>query len=883
MNDQNHAQLKRELEAELRRALGVERLTPAMEAFVAQAAEDVAADELPDLSAADLAANLADFWRFADKRRGLAPAVRVVRAITAEGGEADYDRLEIVQPDAPFLVDSVMGEIADLGFPVRAMFHPVVDIARDAKGARVEAGEALTESMIQVILDRVGQDREAQLAAGVREALEDARAAVADFPAMLDLMDRTVGELAAAPASASRDEELGFLRWMHKEHFVFLGARIYEYPRAAGGGYAAEEPLFQPQDGLGVLRDPERRVLRRTNEPAILTAQLQRAIGEDAAVTVAKANMRSRVHRRGYMDYVGVRRFGPDGRPSGEVRFVGLFTAEAYDQPVAAVPLVRAKVAAVLARAAKAPGSHNGKRLKNIVENYPRDELFQMTEDQLLENALGILHLHDRPRVRVFERRDPFDRFCSVLMFVPRERYDSDLRKRAGAILAEAYGGRVSAYYPSFSDSPLARVHFIIGFTPGRHREPDLAEVETKIAEAARTWEDRFEAAVRGLDRPAAATAELLARYAGAFPAGYRDRYEAAEALADMAVIDDLKSEEAVRVRAFRREGDTPRQFRFKLYRPHEPAPLADVLPILESMGLKAVVESGFPVRRVGADTVWVHEFELDDPRGEHLVFGEVKACFEAAFVAVWTGQAENDGFNRLVLELSVGWRDAALVRALARYRQQTGLDPSQRVQEEALTRHAGVARLILDLFRTRFDPALRADVAAREEQAQAIMGEITDALQLVESLDDDRVLRRMALLVQAILRTNYYQAAEDGGPKAYISFRSPARPWLTCRPPSPIARSMSGRRRWKASICASVPWRGAACAGPTAATTSAPRSWGSPRPSRSRTPSSCLSAPRAASIPSNCRPAARPTRSGRRPSRPTRPSCAACWTSPTI
>ncbi|MBA4794101.1 MAG: NAD-glutamate dehydrogenase [Phenylobacterium sp.] len=772
MNDPNHARLKSELETELLRALGAGPASSALADFAAQVGEDVAADELPDLSPADLAANLADFWRFAEKRRGLSPAIRVVRAVTAGGGDADYDRLEVVQPDAPFLVDSVMGEIADLGFPVRAMFHPVVEIGRDAKGVRTEAGEPIAESMIQVILDRVGQDREGQLLAGVREALEDARAAVADFPAMLDLMERTMAELEQAPDSVRREEELGFLRWLHKDHFVFLGARIYEYPRAKGGGYAAEEPLFQPQDGLGVLRDPERRVLRRTNEPAILTAQLQRAIGEEAAVTVAKANMRSRVHRRGYMDYVGVRRFGPDGRPSGEVRFVGLFTAEAYDQPVAAVPLVRAKVAAVLARAAKAPGSHNGKRLKNIVENYPRDELFQMTEDQLLENALGILHLHDRPRVRVFERRDPFDRFCSVLMFVPRERYDSDLRKRAGAILAEAYGGRVSAYYPSFSDSPLARVHFIIGFTPGRHRDPNLAEVEAKIAEAARTWEDRFEAAVRDLDRPAAATAELLARYAGAFPAGYRDRYEAPEALADMAVIDDLQAGESVRVRAFRRELDTPRQFRFKLYRPHEPAPLADVLPILESMGLKAVVEAGFPVRRTGADVVWVHEFELDDPRGEHLVFGEVKTCFEQAFVAVWTGQAENDGFNRLVLELSVGWREAGLVRALARYRQQSGLDPSQRVQEEALTRHAGVTRLILDLFRTRFDPALRADVAAREQQGRAIMAEITEALQLVESLDDDRVLRRMALLVQAILRTNYYQAAEDGAPKAYISFK---------------------------------------------------------------------------------------------------------------
>ena len=761
----------RELESRLLARLPKEG--DGLAAFGAQAAEDVAPAELPEFSLDDLAANLADFWRFGAERPGLAPRLRIIRACRDDASECEIDRLEIVQPDAPFLVDSVMGEIAEQGFQVRAMFHPVVEVRRDASGRRGDQGELQRESMIQVYLDRVGADREAQLLAGVEAALADARAAVADFPAMLDLMGRTLSELEAlAPAHPRREEEIAFLRWLHRENFVFLGARIYEYPRGKDGAFAPEEPLFQPEDGLGVLRDPERRVLRRTNEPAVLTAQLARRLEDESDLTVAKANMRSRVHRRGYMDYIGVRRYGPDGRPSGEVRFVGLFTAEAYDQPVSAVPLLRAKAAAVLARAAKQPGSHNEKRLKNVVENYPRDELFQMTEDELLANALGILHLTDRPRVGLFERRDPFDRFCSILLFVPRERYDSDLRRKAGQLLADAYGGRVSAYYPSFSDSPLARVHFIIGFQPGGHREPDLAEVEAAIAEAARTWGDRFEAAVREADRPADETAEQLNRYAGAFSAGYRDRYDAAEALADIAVVEAFSADEPVRVRAFRRPQDGPRHFRFKLYRRDEPAPLADVLPILEHMGLKAIVEFGFPIRPAGGPVIYVHEFELDDPRGEHLVFDDVKACFEAAMVAVWTGQAEDDGFNRLVLELSISWREAALVRALARYRQQSGLDPSQRVQEAALSAHPGVTRLILDLFKIRFDPAIRADPETRKAQGDEVMAEIQEALQLVESLDDDRVLRRIALLVQAIVRTSYYQTDAEGRPRPYISFK---------------------------------------------------------------------------------------------------------------
>jgi glutamate dehydrogenase len=747
--------------------VGVAGDDPAAGAFIGQAAEDAAPDEVPELTTQALAEQLADFWAFAAVRKGGGPVIR----LAAVDGAPGLERIEIIQDDAPFLVDSIMGEISDQGLSVRAMFHPVVEVARDRKGARTKEGAPRRESMIQVIVERVGADREAAVVEGLQATLADVRLAVDDFPAMLDLMARTIAELEASPASAARDEDVAFLAWLRDEHFVYLGARTYEYPRLPNGDYAPEEPLYQPEDGLGVLRDPARTVLRRTSEPALLTAQIQAGLGANP-VTVAKSNLRSRVHRRGYMDYVGVKRYGADGKPSGEIRFVGLFTAEAYDEPAHAVPLIRAKVANVLARAGKAPGSHNEKRLRNILESHPRDELFQASEDDLLSTSLAVLHLYDRPRVRLFERRDPFDRFASVLLYVPRERYDSDLRARAGEMLAEAYDGRVSAYYPSFSDSPLARVHFIIGFSPDDHAKPDLKMVEAQIAAASRTWSDRFSAAVRASGRATSEMAQLVARYAAAFSAGYRERYDAAEALADIAVIESLTADEGVRVRAFRRPADSKTQFRFKLYRPGGPAPLADVLPILENMGLKAMVESGFPISRAGARRVWVHEFEIEDQHGEHLVFDDLKAAFEDAFTAVWDGRTENDGFNRIVLELSISWREAALIRALARHRQQSGLDPSQRVQETALSNHPGVARLVLDLFRTKFDPAIKADLSARMVQAEKVMAEIVEALQLVDSLDDDRVLRRLALLVGAIKRTNYYQLDADGRPKPYISFK---------------------------------------------------------------------------------------------------------------
>jgi glutamate dehydrogenase len=749
-------------------AIGAE---PAAKAFTLQTAADAAPEELPELSTADLTANLADFWEFAARRRGRGPQIRVIPVI---GKNANgLDRLEIVQDDASFLVDSVMGEIAEQGLSVRAMFHPVVEVARERTGERGGAGKTHRESMIQVFLDPIGSDREAALVRGLEETLTDVRAAVEDFPKMLELIGRTVAELQARRDIAS-PEELAFLEWLEAERFVFLGARSYEYPRKPNGDYAGEEPVYQAKDGLGVLRDPGRTVLRRAHEPALLMSQAKELLLNAPVLTVAKSNVKSRVHRRAYMDYIGVKRYGDDGCPVGEVRFVGLFTAEAYDQPAHNVPLIREKVAHVLQRADMAPGSHNEKRLKNIVENHPRDELFQMTEDELLDQALGILHLYDRPRVRVFERRDPFDRFVSVLMFVPRDHYDSDLRKKAGDILAASYGGRVSAYYPAFSTTPLARVHYIIGFTPNEHPWPDLKALEGQIVEAARSWEDRFEAAVRAkgaqFGKEPETIGELLARYRGAFPAGYRDRFDHLEALDDLAVIEAI--DDPVEARAYRRPGDGPTIFRFKLYRPGAPAPLADVMPILENMGLKALAEAGFPVTREGRPPVWVHDFEIEDPRGANLVFAEIKEVFEDTVVAIWTGATEDDGFNRLVMELALPWREAALIRSLARHRQQSGLDPSQRVQETALSNHPEVTKLILELFHAKFDPKSGGKIEARKVAADTVMGRIIEALQNVSSLDDDRVLRRLALLVGAAQRTNYYQPGPDGRPKPYISFK---------------------------------------------------------------------------------------------------------------
>ena len=757
----------------------------AARSYLAQAFDDYAADETPELGGADLAALLAAVWTSAEGRKAGEPARITLGPLTgADGHPTGYDSLALVQDDRPFLVDSVMGELAEAGVTVRSMYHPIVE--RD--GARL--------SLIVVVMDPLPQERRDVLGEALAATMNDVRAAVADHAAMNALMARSITHLESSPPGVDPEvlaENLAFLNWLQADHFVFLGARDYDYPRSADGGYEAEAPLSQSGAGLGVLADPNRTVLRRANEPAVLTRSMKRQLDLSEPVTVAKANVRSRVHRRAYMDYIGVKRFGPDGRPSGETRFVGLFTAEAYDRAASQVPLVRRKVANALARADKTAGSHSEKRLKNILENYPRDELFQIGETELLEIARGILHLHDRPRIKIFTRQDPFDRFVSILAFIPRERFDASVRERIGRILAKAWGGRLSAWYPQLSDQPLVRIHYIVGVTAGDHPCPDHAELEAEVAEAGRSWVDRFESALREADVDDVAVGPLSAKWAEAFGAGYRDRYDAGEAVRDLMAVDGLNASGAVgagqpvSVRAFRTAADGPLNFRFKLYRRGAAVPLSDVLPILSDMGLKTLEEWGHALHPAGDPDIHVHEFLLEDPRGSDLKFEDVKGPFEAAFTAVWNGLTESDGFNRLVLELGVDWREAALVRTLARYRQQTGLDPSQAVQEEALRDYPAVARAILELFETKFDPARGGDAAGREPAVAEVFARITDLLQGVKSLDHDKALRRLALLVQAIKRTNYYQATLDGAPKPHISIKIASRELADLPLPKPF------------------------------------------------------------------------------------------------
>ncbi|MBL8551741.1 MAG: NAD-glutamate dehydrogenase [Hyphomonadaceae bacterium] len=729
------------------------RLAPAAAQFLAGFHDDASIDELGDLGIDDLISLAHEFWAWRVERKAGEQSVRIRPANGVDGRVLKRDILEIVGPDMPFLVDSVMGELTDHGVSALALFHPIVR----------ENGAA--ESLIQVHMPTLSPARAAAIADGVAATLKDVRAAVGAFAQMKERMLDRAQELSRASTDAPReavDESVAFLRWLAADRFTFLGARDYAYVRGPDGRLQPGEPIILEETGIGLLADPERYVLRTSNEPLVITPEIRTILEDPTPLIVAKSTLRSRVHRRAPADYIGVKRYNAAGDVVGETRFVGLFASDAYTESTREVPLIRRKVAWVLEAAGFPPGGHKHKTMRNVLETYPRDELWQVAKEELLRIAKGVMHLLDRPRARAFNRRDPFNRFVTAIAYLPKDRFNSTLREAVGGRLEAAYGGRVEAYHTLLSDGPLARVFYVIGEIDRARAEPDQQILDDEIAALTHTWEDGFEDALVASPFDEAAREEIRHRYAGAFSAGYRDRYDAEESLVDIAAIANAREDAPVHVRAYRIAKDTPEIVRCKIYSRGEVLPLSAMVPILENMGLFVTAEVNFAVRLAsvaGKPELEVHIHELKMRSGESAAIDlkKVGLCFEDAFAAVWTGQAENDGFNRLILKLPAQWRDAALLRALARFRQQTGLDPSQPVQEEALAANPHIAALILELFAVRFDPANGLGQDARAAQVAEIEAKIDDALNAVASLDSDRVLRRIAKLVGAITRTNFY------------------------------------------------------------------------------------------------------------------------------
>ncbi|MEV6939145.1 NAD-glutamate dehydrogenase, partial [Streptomyces sp. NPDC051132] len=753
-----------------------------------------APEDLADRDPVDVFGAAVSHYRLAENRPQGTANVRVHTPTVEENGwTCTHTVVEVVTDDMPFLVDSVTNELTRQGRGIHVVIHPQVVVRRDLTGKLIEVlptpftgplgdlpHDAHIESWIHVEIDRETDRADLkQISADLLRVLSDVREAVEDWEKMRDAAIRIADGMEDEPVPADLprpevEEARELLRWLSADHFTFLGYR--EYQLRDDDTLAAV-----PGTGLGILRsDPHHAEDdQHPVSPSFerLPADARAKAREHKLLVLTKANSRATVHRPSYLDYIGVKKFDADGNVVGERRFLGLFSSAAYTESVRRVPVIRRKVAEVLDRAGFSAHSHDGRDLLQIMETYPRDELFQTPVAELQAIVTSVLYLQERRRLRLYLRQDEYGRYYSALVYLPRDRYTTGVRLRIIDILKEELGGTSVDFTAWNTESILSRLHFVVRVPQGTElpelSDSDKERIETRLVEAARSWADAFAEALTaecGEER----AAEVLRRYNHAFPEGYKADHSPRAAVADLVHLEQLSAGKDFSLSLYEPVGAAPDERRFKIYQNGGTVSLSKVLPVLSRLGVEVTDERPYELRCADRTTAWIYDFGLRMPKtlggGNGDFLGDDgRARFQDAFAATWTGKAENDGFNALVLSAGLTWRQAMVLRAYAKYLRQAGSTFSQDYMEDTLRNNVHTTRLLVSLFEARMSPERQ---QAGVEITDALLEELEAALEQVASLDEDRILRSFLTVIKATLRTNFFQEAPGGEPHDYVSMK---------------------------------------------------------------------------------------------------------------
>ena len=719
-------------------------------------------------------------WDMAKTHRHHTPKIKIYDKVR---GDKHHHKtvIDIVSDDYAFLVDSVVAEINKNDLLIDLIVHPIVHVEYDKKSqfksvSPVETKTSLKQSHIHVqIKETLSTEALKNLEEGLYTALEDVYFANRDWRIMLERLKEARNDLATAKSKASKKaitRYCDFLDYMHDNNFTLLAYREYKF---TGKGDKRKSAVVKGKS-LGLLADDFAPAF--INDKAEnLPRNLQDLRFNLEPVSVSKTNRLSTVHRRVPMDAVAVKTYDSKGNVNGEKLFLGLFTSVTYSRSVSSVPLLSDKVEDVMSMSGFLEGSHDRKALRHILEKYPRDALFQISKKKLFNTAVAILNLQERQRIALFSRRDPFGRYISCLIYVPRDRFGTELRRKMVAVLESELNGECTALSTSMDDSVFARIHCTIKVD--MHNPPQFsnAKIEVQLQDIGQTWQEMISEALQS-DCPPNPSPEdrqrvtdLTLKYGHAFPIAYAANYTAQSALFDIQKIEAVLETGKMQIDLYRPADCTDNQMRLKLYHAGEPVTLADVMPILDNMGLRSISELPFEVKPNGGETsVWVHDFLLETPKFEHaIVIKDVKHNFERAFTKTWYGRVENDGLNHLILSANTNWHEITIVRAYVRYLTQIRYPFSREYITVALTKHPKIIRALVDLFKAQFNPenGKNADTLAKK-----ISNNIKNALKNVDSLDEDRILRIITTLIQSTMRTNYYIRKENGRGKTYLSLK---------------------------------------------------------------------------------------------------------------
>lgn len=718
----------------------------------------------------DLLGALVAHWRLMRRRRPEEAVVRVYNPEQEEHGWRSNDTIvEVVAQDMPFLVDSISGALNRKGMTIRLTIHPVFGVSRDAKGIltavhETKNGEEVTstEAVLRFHVDRQPLQMLAGLERLVSGVIADIKLATSDWLKMKRQAEKIQSELGSrAPQAAcpDADEVRAFLNWMINDHFLFIATCRFDLQIDGEKGVLR----LAGDSCLGVLRGGVESGQRAEDWISGLGVDL-RAFHYDLVIT--KANARSSIHRSAYMDCVAVKQRDQQGEVVGLYCLIGLFSSGAYSTPPRQIPLLRKKVDEVFAAAKITPNSHSGRVVANILDNFPRDLLFQIGTKDLLSTTLGVLSLQERQRTRLFIVQDPFGRFFTCLVYLPREHYSRDVRIAVQNILAEALGGTDVVFDTQFSESILARIYYVVRIPVGSQPSFDIDDLEQQVVEVTTTWQDGLRTALFSEVAESKATG-YLSDYADAFPGGYREDCHPRIAVKDIQRIERARRDGRLVLHLYYPFAENPEQLHVRLYSVGKSVSLSQVIPILEHMGLSVFGERPYRIRHPAGDA-WIHDFATRRSVGRKTVPASVRRLFGDAFLRVWEGDIDDDGFNGLVLRAGLTWKEALLFRAYSRYQHQIKVPYTQAYTIAVLNRHPEVVRKLNRLFRLRFSPD-EADAGAQQGQR---LQEFETLLENVSSLDEDRILRGFLNLIQATLRTNFYCPNRDGTDRTYLSFK---------------------------------------------------------------------------------------------------------------
>ena len=715
-----------------------------------------------------------------------------VRVYTPEfethGWHSKHTVIELVHKDMPFLVDSVRMELNRLGINIHLHIHTPLDIERDKNG-KIKSltrpnpshpASSITPMYLEI--DRQLDESELELIkCNLLEVLSDVRVSVNDWGAMKEQLGNVIERLDGLPEKLKNEKNTecrDFLKWISGNHFTLLGYTYYELKTIKN-----DLKLVPQMDSVLGLNTKDNWSPKPYNLSDLPSGARNLILNSENLLVLTKLSTISRVHRPAHMDYIGVKRVNDKGEIIGEDRFIGLYTSAAYNLNPMSIPVLRQKINAVQERSGLTPLEHDHKVLRNVLETYPRDELFQTNVDKLYDTTIGILQIQERPIIRLFARRDPYGRFFSCLVYVPREIYTTKIRIRITDILKSTFGAISDPQFTTtFSESILARIHFIIPVENAENVNYDVKEIEKDIYQATRSWEDNLEEALLS-EFGEAEGKRLNQRYSDRFPVSYQEASISQTAVLDIKHMESLTEQSALSMLLYRSQEESGDNIRFKLFYRDQPKPLSDVLPMLENMGLSIIGESPYRIKPEGASVRWISDFVMQHPEGKKLDLENIKDKFQDAFAKIWFEQAENDGFNRLILAASINWRETAMLRAYAKYMWQIGSSFSQQSVEETLAAYPEISKLLVSLFFSKFDPEVDRD----EKRNNKIRKQIHEALDGVANLDQDRILRRYLEIIEATIRTNFFQSDNDGQPKNYISFKFTPRVISDIPQPAPM------------------------------------------------------------------------------------------------